>query len=70
MTAQGYELAVDVRGLRKWQDESAPAELTVRKAVRHFARYYPRPRNPEEVIGLVDRTGAVTSAKWFGLPEE
>lgn len=123
MTAQGYELAVDVRGLRKrygdvtavdgidlgirrgevfgllgpngagksttveilqgnrdrdagevsvlgsdpaagtrawrsrvgivWQDESAPAELTVRETVRHFAGYYPRPRDPEEVIGLV-----------------
>ncbi|MFI6807420.1 ABC transporter ATP-binding protein [Streptomyces luteogriseus] len=36
-----------------WQDESAPAELTVRETVRHFARYYPRPRNPDEVIGLV-----------------
>ncbi|MDG9718195.1 ABC transporter ATP-binding protein [Streptomyces sp. DH24] len=36
-----------------WQDESAPAELTVRETVRHFAHYYPRPRDPEEVIGLV-----------------
>ncbi|GCB51076.1 ABC transporter ATP-binding protein [Streptomyces sp. NL15-2K] len=36
-----------------WQDESAPAELTVRETVRRFARYYPRPRDPEEVIGLV-----------------
>lgn len=36
-----------------WQDESAPAELTVRETVRHFARYYPRPRDPEQVIGLV-----------------
>ncbi|MFR0353863.1 ABC transporter ATP-binding protein [Streptomyces sediminimaris] len=36
-----------------WQDESAPAELTVRETVRHFARYYPRPRDPEEVIALV-----------------
>jgi ABC-2 type transport system ATP-binding protein len=36
-----------------WQDESAPAELTVRETVRHFARYYPRPRHPEEVIRLV-----------------
>ncbi len=36
-----------------WQDESAPAELTVRETVRHFARYYPRPRDPETVIGLV-----------------
>jgi ABC-2 type transport system ATP-binding protein len=36
-----------------WQDESAPAELTVAETVRHFAHYYPRPRDPEEVIGLV-----------------
>ncbi|MFF3513703.1 ABC transporter ATP-binding protein [Streptomyces sp. NPDC002573] len=36
-----------------WQDESAPAELTVRETVRHFARYYPRPRDPERVIGQV-----------------
>ncbi|MFG3147430.1 ABC transporter ATP-binding protein [Streptomyces sp. NPDC048243] len=36
-----------------WQDESAPAELTVSETVRHFARYYPNPRDPEEVIGLV-----------------
>ncbi|MFF4016954.1 ABC transporter ATP-binding protein [Streptomyces sp. NPDC001843] len=36
-----------------WQDESAPAELTVRETVRHFARYYPRPRDPEKVIGMV-----------------
>jgi ABC-2 type transport system ATP-binding protein len=36
-----------------WQDESAPAELTVAETVRHFARYYPRPRDPGEVMGLV-----------------
>ncbi|MET9556048.1 ABC transporter ATP-binding protein [Streptomyces sp. NPDC006645] len=36
-----------------WQDESAPAELTVRETVRHFATYYPAPRDPEEVIHLV-----------------
>ncbi|MGW2786996.1 ABC transporter ATP-binding protein [Streptomyces populi] len=36
-----------------WQDESAPAELTVGESVRHFSRYYPNPRDPEEVIGLV-----------------
>jgi ABC-2 type transport system ATP-binding protein len=35
------------------QDESAPAELTVRETVRHFAHYCPRPRDPEQVIGLV-----------------
>ncbi|MFE0424764.1 ABC transporter ATP-binding protein, partial [Streptomyces sp. NPDC058953] len=36
-----------------WQDESAPAELTVRETVTHFAHYYPRPRDPREVLGLV-----------------
>ncbi|MFF7355266.1 MULTISPECIES: ABC transporter ATP-binding protein [Streptomyces] len=36
-----------------WQDESAPAELTVGETVRHFARYYPHPRDPREVIRLV-----------------
>ncbi|MFE2528268.1 ABC transporter ATP-binding protein [Streptomyces sp. NPDC059382] len=36
-----------------WQDESAPAELTVRETVEHFARYYPAPRDPAEVIALV-----------------
>ncbi|MEU6680657.1 ABC transporter ATP-binding protein [Streptomyces sp. NPDC046925] len=36
-----------------WQDESAPAELTVRETVRQFARYYPKPRDPEDVIALV-----------------
>ncbi|RFU87408.1 ABC transporter ATP-binding protein [Streptomyces triticagri] len=44
-----------------WQDESAPAELTVDETVRHFARYYPSPRDPGEVIGLVglgEKSGA------------
>ncbi|MBO1331622.1 ABC transporter ATP-binding protein [Streptomyces sp. VRA16 Mangrove soil] len=36
-----------------WQDESAPAELTVRETVRHFAHYYPAPRDPDRVIELV-----------------
>ncbi|MER5946175.1 ABC transporter ATP-binding protein [Streptomyces sp. NPDC001904] len=36
-----------------WQDESAPAELTVRETVRHFAHYYPKPRDPDRVIELV-----------------
>ncbi|MFG1805224.1 ABC transporter ATP-binding protein [Streptomyces sp. NPDC049040] len=36
-----------------WQDESAAAELTVAETLRHFARYYPRPRDPAEVIDLV-----------------
>ncbi|MFI6286422.1 ABC transporter ATP-binding protein [Streptomyces sp. NPDC051018] len=39
-----------------WQDESAPAELTVRETVTHFARYYPAPRDPGEVIELVGLT--------------
>ncbi|MFJ8363275.1 ABC transporter ATP-binding protein [Streptomyces sp. NPDC093984] len=44
-----------------WQDESAPAELTVRETVRHFARYYPRPRDPEQVLELVGLEGKATS---------
>ncbi|MFD8569754.1 ABC transporter ATP-binding protein [Streptomyces sp. NPDC059639] len=36
-----------------WQDESAPAELTVRETVRHFAHYYPAPRDPDRVVELV-----------------
>jgi ABC-2 type transport system ATP-binding protein len=44
-----------------WQDESAPAELTVRETVRHFARYYPNPRDPEEImclVGLEEKAGS------------
>ena len=43
------------------QTVSDAAELTVRETVRHFARYYPEPRNPDEVIeqvGLTDKAGA------------
>ncbi|OIV39078.1 ABC transporter [Mangrovactinospora gilvigrisea] len=36
-----------------WQNDVAPGELTVRETVRHFARYYPAPRDPDEVIELV-----------------
>jgi ABC-2 type transport system ATP-binding protein len=32
---------------------SAGPELTVREMVRHFAGFYPRPRDPDEVIALV-----------------
>ncbi|SHL30400.1 ABC transporter ATP-binding protein [Actinacidiphila paucisporea] len=48
-----------------WQDQSAAAELTVAETVRHFARYYPRPRDPAEVIdlvGLTDKAGSRTKA--------
>ncbi|MFD9225923.1 ABC transporter ATP-binding protein [Streptomyces sp. NPDC060064] len=44
-----------------WQDESAPAELTVRETVSHFARYYPKPRDPEEIIALVGLEQKATS---------
>ncbi|MEO3755665.1 ABC transporter ATP-binding protein [Streptomyces sp. B6B3] len=44
-----------------WQDESAPAELTVAESVRHFAHYYPRPRDPGEVIELVGLAGKARS---------
>jgi ABC-2 type transport system ATP-binding protein len=35
---------------------SAGPELTVREMVRHFAGFYPRPRDPDEVIALVGLT--------------
>ncbi|MYR54875.1 ATP-binding cassette domain-containing protein [Streptomyces sp. SID625] len=58
VTVLGSDPATATRAWRSrvgivWQDESAPAELTVRETVRHFARYYPRPRDPGEVISLV-----------------
>ncbi|PRY46451.1 ABC transporter ATP-binding protein [Umezawaea tangerina] len=39
------------------QSATDAAELTVREAVRHFAGYYPDPRDPDEVIELVGLTG-------------
>lgn len=48
-----------------WQDESAAVELTVAETVRHFARYYPRPRDTDEVIslvGLAEKAGARTKS--------
>jgi ABC-2 type transport system ATP-binding protein len=44
---------------------SAGPELTVREMVRHFAGFYPRPRDPDEVIALVgldDQAGKRISA--------
>ncbi len=35
------------------QSSSALQELTVGEVVAHFARFYPRPRSPEDVIALV-----------------
>ncbi len=40
------------------QSSSGQGELTVSELVRHFARFYPNPRDPDEVIvsvGLVDK---------------
>ncbi|MFB6617485.1 ABC transporter ATP-binding protein [Streptomyces sp. NPDC085524] len=58
VTVLGADPAAGSRAWRSrigivWQDESAPAELTVRETVEHFARYYPAPRDPAEVIALV-----------------
>jgi ABC-2 type transport system ATP-binding protein len=39
------------------QDAWDAAELTVLEMVRHFARYYPRRRDPREVLDLVGLTG-------------
>ncbi|SEF91401.1 ABC-2 type transport system ATP-binding protein [Thermomonospora echinospora] len=55
------------RATRQWrarlgivaQTTREAPELTVREMVRHFAGYYPRPRDPDEVIeavGLTDKT--------------
>ncbi|WP_420497327.1 ABC transporter ATP-binding protein [Parafrankia sp. FMc2] len=40
------------------QDAHDMAELTVAETVAHFARYYPTPRDPAEVIELVGLTAA------------
>ncbi len=43
------------------QTANDAAELTVAETVRHFARYFPRPRPADEVIdlvGLTDKAGA------------
>ncbi len=45
------------------QSASDQAELTVAELVRHFARYYPDPRDPEELIdavGLTEKAGTRT----------
>jgi len=41
--------------------EGESAELTVREIVRHFASFYPQPRDPDEVIGLVGLTAKARS---------
>jgi ABC-2 type transport system ATP-binding protein len=51
------------RGGRAWRarigivlqlaTEAESTELTVREMIGHFARFYPRPRDPDEVISLV-----------------
>lgn len=56
-----------------WQDESAPAELTVSETVRHFARCYPRPRDPgrPSVRSASTRTGGLHLPRsgWVFLPD-
>ncbi|MGW4274879.1 ABC transporter ATP-binding protein [Streptomyces seoulensis] len=36
-----------------WQNEAVTGELSVAETVRHYARYFPNPREPEEIIHLV-----------------
>ncbi|MEU6647198.1 ABC transporter ATP-binding protein [Saccharomonospora sp. NPDC046836] len=43
-------------GIVSQENASFPG-LTVRDTVRHFARYYPRPRDPDEVLSLVGLDG-------------
>jgi len=40
---------------------STGPELTVREMVRHFASFYPRPRDPDEAIELVGLTNKASS---------
>jgi ABC-2 type transport system ATP-binding protein len=40
------------------QEATDAADLSVREAVRHFARYHLHPRDPDEVIGLVGLDGS------------
>jgi ABC-2 type transport system ATP-binding protein len=59
------------RGGRPWRarigivlqqvSEAGATELTVRETVRHFAGFYPQPRDPDEVIGLVGLTAKARS---------
>jgi ABC-2 type transport system ATP-binding protein len=59
------------RGGRAWRarigivlqlaSEGEAQDLTVREMVRHFAGFYPRPRDPDEVIELVGLTGKARS---------
>src|SRR4051794_11163485 len=57
------------RPTRRWrtrlgivpQTSNEQPQLSVREMVRHFAGYYPRPRDPDEVlaaVGLTDKAGA------------
>ncbi|MCD9140472.1 ABC transporter ATP-binding protein [Streptomyces albireticuli] len=39
-----------------WQNEVVIGDTTVAETVRHFARYFPDPRDPEEIIDLVGLT--------------
>ncbi|MFK8844871.1 ATP-binding cassette domain-containing protein [Streptomyces sp. Ac-502] len=44
-----------------WQNEVVTGELTVAETVRHYAQYFPDPRDPEEIIhlvGLSEKAGA------------
>ena len=69
----GGEVAVlghdPARPTRSWrarlgivlQTSNEAPELTVREIVRHFARYHPRPRDPEaviEAVGLAEKAAA------------
>jgi ABC-2 type transport system ATP-binding protein len=38
------------------QEARDAAELTVAETVRHFARYYPNPRDPDEIVEVVGLT--------------
>ena len=58
----GHDPARRPRALRErvgivLQQTGLYRNVRVREAIVHFARYYPRPRDPDEVIGLVGLEG-------------
>ena len=68
----GFDPATQGRASREWrnrigivlQSTSDAGDLTVSETISHFAGYYSRPRNPEEVISAV---GLDNKAKDFNL---
>jgi ABC-2 type transport system ATP-binding protein len=65
VTVLGADPARRGRAAREWkarigivlQSSANLPPLTVAETIRHFARYYPRPRDPDEVLASLGLTG-------------